>query len=133
MIWARWGTWFRRPGRRKRANNADRADPGTGLADAPLRDTESDYLGELRREGSEPEAPTIPDVLAGTIRAVLRPRGLIEVAGLIEPARWESDEPSPPRDSVVQVARATDENGWIATPLPPLDGTPATGTEVEER
>jgi hypothetical protein len=71
-----------------------------------------------------PPEPEAPHVLVGTIRAVLRPRGLVEVAKIIEPAWWDSDEPAPARDSLVRVERAPDGEGWIARPLEitPVDG-----------
>ena len=36
---------------------------------------------------------------------------------MIEPAWWDSAEPGPARDSLVQVQRATDGTGWLARPM----------------
>jgi hypothetical protein len=58
----------------------------------------------------------------GIVRSVLRPRGLVEVNGLIEPGWWEGDDPAPARDSVVQVIRSSDGTAWIVRSLTNREG-----------
>jgi hypothetical protein len=84
-----------------------------------------------RPQGDKPPAPAeleAPQVPVGTIRSALRPRGLVEVGKIIEPAWWDSDEPAPARGSLVRVERAPDGHGWIARPL---ENTPVDGDSPE--
>lgn|SRR5215831_10720516 len=74
--------------------------------------------------GARPDRPAFQ---VGTVRAVLRPRGLVEVADLVESAWWECDEPSPTRDALVYVERAADRSGWRAHPLRDPPGLPEQG------
>jgi hypothetical protein len=94
----------------------NRGEPTEQKAERPQDDKPTAAL--------EPEEPEEPQVLMGTIRAVLRPRGLVEVAKIIESAWWESDEQTPARDALVRVERAPGGHGWIARPLEitPVDG-----------
>jgi hypothetical protein len=81
-------------------------------------------LLRARNPGRETEAqapeslpPGRPAFQVGSVRAVLRPRGLVEVDALVEPAWWDSDAVRPARDSLVHVERAPDSAGWLARPL----------------
>ena len=84
-------------------------------------------LFRWRKPGREPEKDTHapespqsdrPASQVGSVRAAMRPRGLVEVDDLVESAWWDSKEPSPARDSLVSVERAVDGVGWLARPLP---------------
>ncbi|WP_239405393.1 NACHT domain-containing NTPase [Frankia sp. Cj3] len=89
-----------------------------------------------------PPAPP-PDALRfGRVHAVLSPRGLVEVDGVVAAAWWQGEPPAPGRDACVLVQSRSDGAGWDAHPLghgadgnartAPPAGAEAVAAEVEE-
>lgn len=67
----------------------------------------------------------------GTVHALLRPRGLVKVNGLVETACWRGVEGEPPgRGGTVAVVRAAGGCGWDAWPV---GGVPHGDGGEEER
>lgn len=53
----------------------------------------------------------------GTVHAVLGPRGLVVVGGLVEPARWVGSTQPPGRDGTVRLTGQAGADVWDARPL----------------
>ncbi|GHG51080.1 hypothetical protein GCM10018980_33230 [Streptomyces capoamus] len=53
----------------------------------------------------------------GTVHAVLGPRGLVAVGGLVEPARWVGSTQPPGRGGTVRLTRQAGADVWDARPL----------------
>ncbi|WP_159060289.1 hypothetical protein [Streptomyces griseoruber] len=77
-----------------------------------------------RREAVNPApAPAAPGDIHGTVHALLGPRGLVTVDGLVEPARWQGPGEPPGRGGIVRLTREDETAMWDATPLrDALDG-----------
>ena len=76
---------------------------------------------------SEPEPPAGPR--EGRVLAALRPRGLVLVDGVAEPADWRGPGDAPARGGAVLVTRRAGADGWLAWPLT----GPGTGTARPRR
>lgn len=77
----------------------------------------------------EPE-PTSDGPRAGTVLAVLRPRGLVLVDGTVEPARWRGSGEPPARGGMVLLTRSEEMAGWLAWPETGMEqGTDAAAGE----
>ncbi|HEU5334045.1 MAG TPA: hypothetical protein VFU73_14800 [Actinocrinis sp.] len=63
---------------------------------------------------SEPEPPSGPS--EGRVLAVLRPRGLVVVDGVVEPAEWRGPGAAPARGGAVLLTRSAGVGGWLAWP-----------------
>ncbi|MFF7971569.1 hypothetical protein [Streptomyces sp. NPDC007905] len=62
--------------------------------------------------------PAEPGVIRGTVHALLDPRGLVVVDGLVEPARWLGAAQPPGRGGTVRLTRKEGGAGiWDAWPL----------------
>jgi len=73
----------------------------------------------LRRSGRREvvSAPAAPGGRCGTVHALLGPRGLVSVGGLVEPARWLGDAEPPGRGGIVRLTREEGAEIWDARPL----------------
>ncbi|WP_460060989.1 hypothetical protein [Streptomyces sp. YKOK-I1] len=61
-------------------------------------------------------APALPGDIHGTVHALLGPRGLVTVDGLVEPARWLGPGEPPGRGGVVRLTRGRHTAMWDAGP-----------------
>lgn len=73
---------------------------------------------------TEPEPEPASGPREGRVLAVLRPRGLVLVDGVAEPAAWRGLGESPARGGVVLLTRSAGADGWLAWPAT----GPAAGT-----
>ena len=80
--------------------------------------------------GARPDGPR-----EGRVLAVLRPRGLVVVDGVAEPAHWRGPGDAPARDGTVLLSRSAAVDGWLAwlltgpEPVQSLDSPSAPGPE----
>lgn len=67
--------------------------------------------------GAVKRVPADPGAAVGTVHALLRPRGLVAVDGLVEPARWQGETEPPGRGGMVRLTRQSGVGTWDAWPL----------------
>ena len=103
-----------------------RRDVGLGRARPARGAPAPDAEGSARGCGSDPETGfecvtgAGPEPASGPregrVLAVLRPRGLVLVDGVAEPADWRGLGEAPARGGVVLLTRTAGADGWLAWP-----------------
>ena len=103
-----------------------RRDVGLGRVRPARGAAAPDAEGVAWGYGPEPEAEPEPETDAepepgsgpreGRVLAALRPRGLVLVDGVAEPADWRGPGEAPARGGAVLLTRSAGVDGWLAWP-----------------
>jgi len=93
-----------------------RAWPGRGTAAPDAEGCGARGYRPDREAGLEPEPEPASGPRQGRVLAALRPRGLVLVDGVAEPADWRGPGEAPARGGAVLLTRSAGVDGWLAWP-----------------